>query len=113
MNLTKNEVRIAISKYLNAEKAPGYNLIIGRILKELPELGIIYFTQLFNAILRTGFFSAQWKVTQIVMIPKPSKHPIDVKLVQTNQLISHHVKATRKNTSPETNAYDSRKEVNT
>jgi hypothetical protein len=30
-------------------------------------------TTLFNAILRTGIFPAQWKVAQIIVIPKPGK----------------------------------------
>jgi len=48
-------------------------------LKELPDLNTYYFTQLFNAILRTGYFPSQWKVIQIIMIPKPNKDPVDVK----------------------------------
>jgi hypothetical protein len=47
-------------------------------LKELPESGIIYLTQLFNAILRTGFFLPQWKIAQIIMIPKPNKDLSDI-----------------------------------
>jgi len=71
-NFIKSELRVIISKYLNAKRAgPGYDLIItDRILKELPELNINYFTQLFNSILRIGYFPLQWKVAQIIMIPK-------------------------------------------
>jgi hypothetical protein len=36
---------------LNPKKASGYVLISGKILKELPAIGIKYLTQLFNAIL--------------------------------------------------------------
>jgi hypothetical protein len=39
---------------LNPKKSPGYNLITGRILKELPITGIKYLTQLFNAVLLKG-----------------------------------------------------------
>ena len=31
-----------------------------------------------NAILRVKYFSSQWKVAQITMIPKPGKNPMDV-----------------------------------
>jgi hypothetical protein len=46
-----------------------------KILKELPIIGIKYLTQLFNAILLTGYLPAQWKITQIVLILKPGKPP--------------------------------------
>jgi hypothetical protein len=32
---------------------------------------IKYLTQLFNAVLLEGYFAAQWKVTQIILILKP------------------------------------------
>jgi hypothetical protein len=47
----------------------------GKILKELPIIGIKYFTQLFNVVLLTGYFPAQWKVTQIIFILEPGKLP--------------------------------------
>jgi hypothetical protein len=60
---------------LNSKKSPGYDLITGKILKELLTIGIQYLTQLFNAVLLKGYFLAQWKVTQIILIPKPGKPP--------------------------------------
>ena len=54
------EVRAAI-KQLCPTKAPGYDLITGRILKELPDIGIRAITQIFNSVLRTGYFPGQWK----------------------------------------------------
>jgi hypothetical protein len=62
-------------KSLNPKKSSDYHLITGKILKELPVIGIKYLTQLFNAVLFKGYFSAQWKVTQIVLILKPGKPP--------------------------------------
>jgi hypothetical protein len=50
-----------------------YDLITGKILKELPIIGIKYLTQLFNAALLKGYFSAQWKIAQIILILKPRK----------------------------------------
>jgi hypothetical protein len=41
----------------------------------LPIIGIKYLTQLFNAVLLKGYFPAQWKVAQIILILKPGKPP--------------------------------------
>jgi hypothetical protein len=54
-------------------KSPGYDIITGRILKELPITGIKYLTQLFNAVFLKECFPAQWKVAQIILILKPGK----------------------------------------
>jgi len=84
--LTKGEVRAAISKHLNAKTASGYDLIMGRILKKLPELGFgNYLTHLFNTILRADYFPPQGKVAQIIMIPKPNRDPVDVRSATTDQ----------------------------
>jgi hypothetical protein len=49
--------------------------ITGKVLKELPIIGIKYLTQLFNAVLLKGYFPAQWKAAQIILILKPGKPP--------------------------------------
>jgi hypothetical protein len=51
----------------NPKKSSGYNLITGKILKELPIIGIKSLTQLFNAVLLKGEFPAQWKIAQIIL----------------------------------------------
>jgi hypothetical protein len=61
-HLKRAEVQDVINS-LNPKKSSGYDLITGKILKELPIIGIKYLTKLFNAILLTGCFPAQWKVT--------------------------------------------------
>jgi hypothetical protein len=60
---------------LNPKKLSGYGLITGKILKELPIAGIKYLTQLFNAVLLTGYFPAQWKVAQIMLYLNAGKLP--------------------------------------
>jgi len=55
-------------------------LITSWILKILWELDINYVVQLFNVILTTDYFPAQWKVSQINMIPKSNKDPVDIRL---------------------------------
>jgi hypothetical protein len=72
--LLRTEIQTAITN-LNRKKSPGYDLITGQIIKELPVIGTKYLTQLFNAILLLNYFPAQWKVAQILLIPKPGKPP--------------------------------------
>ena len=57
-------------------KSPGYDLITR--LNELPYVAIKFITQLMNAILRLGHFPDQWKVAQIILIPKPGKPHTEV-----------------------------------
>jgi hypothetical protein len=42
---------------------------------ELTIVGIKYLIQLFNAVFLKGYFSAQWKVEQIILILKSGKPP--------------------------------------
>jgi hypothetical protein len=56
--LKRSEVQ-AIIKNLPPKKSPGYELMTGKILKELPTLCLQYLTQLFNAILLRGYFPAK------------------------------------------------------
>lgn len=72
---TPQEIHKIVQERINAKKAPGYDLITGRVLKELPRKGIVHLTAICNAILRTGHYPVQWKVAQIVMIKKPDKSP--------------------------------------
>lgn len=76
--VTKSKVKETIAK-LDQKKAPGYDLITGRVLRELPDVGIVYLTQLFNAILKLKYFPPQWKVALVKMILKPDKPPEDAK----------------------------------
>jgi predicted metallopeptidase len=82
---TITEVRTAINR-LCSTKAPGYNLITGDILKQLPHFGILAITYVFNSILRTVYFPRHWKVSQIVTILKPGK-PADVKTYRPISLL--------------------------
>ena len=61
---------------MRTRKALGYELITGRILKELPEVGLRAITLIFNSVMRTGYFPAEWKVSQIITNLKPGK-PVD------------------------------------
>jgi hypothetical protein len=58
--LQKAEVQEVISN-LNPKKSSCYNIITGKILEELPIIGIKYLTQLFNAVLLKGYFQRNGK----------------------------------------------------
>ena len=70
-----NEVVVALA-HTNACKAPGYDLISGKVLKELLKKAILLLTILYNSIIRLSYFLLLWKFAQIVMVPKPGK-PVD------------------------------------
>jgi hypothetical protein len=63
---------------LRSKKAPGHDLITGRIVKELPDIGMRAITHIFDSVLRTGYFPGQWKVSQIITILKPGKQTEEV-----------------------------------
>jgi hypothetical protein len=66
------EIRQVIKK-VNQHKAPGYDLITGEILKQLPKKAIVLLTTIYNSMLKFSYFSAIWKFAQITMIPKRGK----------------------------------------
>ncbi|KAI4474640.1 hypothetical protein M0804_014746 [Polistes exclamans] len=74
---TAKEIRMLISQ-IKSRKAPGYDLINGRILKELPPKAIRMLTIIYNAALRVHYFPSTWKLAEIIMLSKPNKDPHDV-----------------------------------
>lgn len=86
LKFSKREVITVINK-LNCKKAPDYDLVTDYILKELPDVGIVYLTQLFNAVLRWNFIPPQWKIAQMRMIHKAGKDPIDSKSYRSISLL--------------------------
>lgn len=63
---------------LKAKNFPGYVLIGGKIIKEIPWKTIISITYIFNAILRIGYWLNHFKKAQIILMLKPDKNPTDV-----------------------------------
>jgi hypothetical protein len=74
---TLKEIKDEI-KMLNHKKAPGFNLITARMLKELPKEGLVNLMYIFSAILRLKYWPKSLKIKQKIMIPKPGKNPTDV-----------------------------------
>jgi hypothetical protein len=66
------EVRQVIEK-VNQHKAPGYDLITGEILKQLPNKAIVLLLTIYNSMLKLSYFLAIRRFAQITMIPKPGK----------------------------------------
>lgn len=77
--ITRNELISVITNDIKSHKAPGYDLITGKILKELPENGVRKLLYIINASLRLRYVPNQWKVAEVIMIPKPGKQPNDRK----------------------------------
>ena len=73
-----NEVYREIITNINEKKAPGFDLITGEILKQLPRKAIIKLTNIINASFRLRHAPKMWKVGEVIMIPKPGKPPHEV-----------------------------------
>jgi hypothetical protein len=57
----QSEIQTVVNN-LFPKTSPGYDLITGKILQELPPVAIKFITQLFNASLVLGHIPDQWKV---------------------------------------------------
>lgn len=68
-----NEIKNFI-KNLPLKKAPGHDKISNVILKNLPNPAIAYINNIYNSILRTGYFPIIWKNSEIIPVPKPNKN---------------------------------------
>ncbi|KAK2579951.1 hypothetical protein KPH14_007631 [Odynerus spinipes] len=71
-HFSPGEIRFEI-KLLNHKKAPDFDLINAKVLKELPKKAIMAITQIYNAIIRTDYFPVLWKFAKIILIHKPGK----------------------------------------
>lgn len=60
-------------KHINKKKSPGYDLITGEVLHNLPRKAIVKLTTLINAIFRVKHVPDVWKFAEVIMIPKPGK----------------------------------------
>lgn len=76
--ISLKEVQKEIKDNLSPKKAPGYDLITAQVLKNLPIKAILKLTNLMNASIRLKHVPAQWKVAEVIMIPKPGKKPQEV-----------------------------------
>ena len=69
------EVSAVIAR-LNVRKAPGYDLITGKVLQELPHTAVVFLTILYNSMLRLSYYPLLWKFAQIIMVPNLANRPM-------------------------------------
>jgi hypothetical protein len=55
LSVTSKEVANEIKRDINPRKAPGFDLITGEILKQLPRKGVVKLTHLINAAFRLKY----------------------------------------------------------
>jgi len=72
---TTAEVKNEIKNNANPKKSPGFVLITGEVLQQLPRKAIVKITNLINAAFRLTYVPRLWKVAEVIMIPKPGKPP--------------------------------------
>lgn len=70
------EVQAVINKEIKTKKAPGYDLMTGQVLKQLPRKAIVKITMIINAALKLHYVPQVWKIAEVIMLPKPGK-PLD------------------------------------
>jgi len=72
--LTLHEVEEGITT-INNKKSPGPDILTPKMLKELPQKGLIALLYIFNGILRTQHWPKVLKTAEIILILKPGKDP--------------------------------------
>lgn len=67
-----NEIKFLIQN-LKFGKFLGYDLITNTILKKIPAKTLILITYIFNSMFRLSYFPLIWKLSTIILTPKPNK----------------------------------------
>lgn len=71
--VTVKQVQHTIKTEINTKKAPGYDLITGQVLKQLPRKVLVKITKIINAAIKLRYVPQLWKLAEVIMIPKPGK----------------------------------------
>jgi hypothetical protein len=58
---------------INPHKATRYDLITGKVIRQLPRKTIVSLTTIYNSMLRMSYYPIMWKFAQIIMIPELGK----------------------------------------
>jgi hypothetical protein len=69
---------IAIKGNINPNKAPGFDLIKGDILKQLPQKAIVKLTHLYSAAYRLKYVPRYSKAAEVIMLPKTGNPATEV-----------------------------------
>lgn len=81
MNINPGEIGKVIKYEPDPNKASGYDLITGQVIKQLPRKLLVTITQLINAALNLKYFAAQRKIIKFILVHKADK--------SSSELISH------------------------
>ena len=73
IQINLSELKMVIKDNMKIKKSPGYDLVSPAMIKNLPNVPLIVLTNIFNAIIEQGYFPVCWKISQIILIPKPGK----------------------------------------
>lgn len=60
-------------EFLRTKKAPGFDEMACRVVKNLPDPAISFLSDTFNSCLRLAYFPVAWKIGKIFPIRKPNK----------------------------------------
>jgi len=71
-HISPSEILFLIKK-LKDGKSPGHDLITNKVQINLPRKPILLITFIFNAMLRLSYFPLIWKLSTVILIPKPNK----------------------------------------
>jgi hypothetical protein len=77
-----------VIKSLGLKKASGLDQVTPKLMKELPQKGIVLLTYILNGIIRTSYWPKQFKISQIITIVKPGKDPTEIALYRPISLLS-------------------------
>ena len=72
LQVTTSELKTII-KDIKPKKSSGHDKITPVMIKNLPDIALTLLATLFNAMLLLGFFPEFWKISEIILIPKPGK----------------------------------------
>lgn len=75
--ISEHEVFDEIKYKTKIKKAPGFDLIAGIIVKQLPRAALKKMTKIFNAVLDLRVIPSQWKKAEIIVLLKPGKPPAE------------------------------------
>lgn len=73
LKTTPNEIKSLLQSLKN-RKSPGIDLITNRALKNISKKALVLLNNIFNACFKLNYFPKDWKVAQIIAIPKPNKN---------------------------------------
>lgn len=74
-----SEIHHVIMCELKKKKSPSFDLLTAEILQHLPLTIMFKLTQIINSSFKIGYVPSLWKVSEIMMIPKPGKPTSDIK----------------------------------